>query len=240
MITITENERMFDRAAASRVVEQIISKPDSVIGLSTGRTTGNMHRIIAERCKEENIDTSKVTFLGVDEITGVPREYYGSCYRMIRSEMLDQMDFNDDNFLMLPTGSDDFEQSCEDFVQEIERRGGIDLLILGLGENGHLGFNQPHSPFEKKAWVTEMNQELLQRVRIEVGEKGDYKGITLGLSKIMDSRRIILVAKGENKANAVEYMLKGDISTEFPASLLRMHPDCEFLLDTAAAALIKE
>lgn len=145
MITIAENEHIFDQTATSRVTDQIISKPDSVIGLSTGRTTGNMHRLIAVRCEEGDIDTSRVTFFGVDEITDVPRDYYGSCYRMIRSEMLDRMGFDDENFLMLPTFSDDFRLACEDFVKEIERRGGIDLLILGLGE------------------------------------KGDYKGITLGL-----------------------------------------------------------
>ena len=99
--------------------------------------------------------------------------------------MLDQMGFDDRNFLMLPTFSDDFDQACKDFVKEIERRGGIDLLILGLGENGHLGFNQPQSPYEKDAWVTDMNPELLDRVRREVGENGDYKGITLGLQMIM-------------------------------------------------------
>ena len=240
MITITENERMFDQTAAAKVTDQIINKPDSVIGLSTGRTTGNMHKLIAVRCKEGEIDTSRVTFFGVDEIINVPREYYGSCYRMIRSEMLDQMGFNDDNFLMLPTASEDFEKACKDFIKEIEKRGGIDLLILGLGENGHLGFNQPYSPFEKKAWVTDMNPELLARVRREVGENGDYKGITLGLEMIMSSRRIILVAKGAHKANAVKQMLKGNVSTKFPASLLQMHPNCEFLLDTEAAELIKK
>ena len=240
MITITENERMFDQTAAAKVTDQIINKPDSVIGLSTGRTTGNMHKLIAVRCKEGEIDTSRVTFFGVDEITDVPREYYGSCYRMIRSEMLDQMDFDDKNFLMLPTFSDDFDQACKDFVKEIERRGGVDLLILGLGENGHLGFNQPQSPYEKDAWVTDMDPELLDRVRREVGENGDYKGITLGLQMIMNSRRIILVAKGAHKANAVKLMLKGNVSTDFPASLLQRHPDCEFLLDSAAASLINE
>lgn len=240
MITIAENEHIFDQTAASRVTDQIISKPDSVIGLSTGRTTGNMHRLIAGRCRKGDIDTSQVTFFGVDEITDVPREYYGSCYRMIRSEMLDQMCFDDKNFLMLPTFSEDFDQACKDFVNEIERRGGVDLLILGLGENGHLGFNQPQSPYEKDAWVTDMNPELLDRVRREVGENGDYKGITLGLQMIMNSRHIILVAKGAHKANAVKLMLKGNVSTDFPASLLQRHPDCEFLLDSAAASLLNE
>lgn len=240
MITIAKTEKEFDQIAASRVIDQITSKPDSLIGLSTGRTTGNMHRLIAERHGAEGFDVSKATFLGIDEITNVPRDYYGACYAMIRTEMLDAMGVGDDRFLMLPTYSDDFDKACGDFVKKINDMGGIDLLILGLGENGHLGFNQPYSPLEKEAWVTDMNPELTERVRREVGEDGDYKGITLGIKMIMKAKRIVLVAKGANKAVAVKCMLTGDISSEFPASVLQLHPDCEFLLDSEAAVMLNE
>lgn len=240
MITIANTEQEFDILAASRVIDQITASPKSVIGLSTGRTTGNMHRIIAGRQKEEGFDVSETTFFGIDEITNVPREYYGACYTMLKTELIDDMKVKEENFLMLPVSSDDFDQSCKDFVDELNRRGGIDLLILGLGENGHLGFNQPYSPFEKEAWVTDMNPELTDRVCREVGEGGDYKGITLGLKMIMKAKKIILVAKGTNKAIAVKCMLKGEVSTEFPASILQMHPNCEFLLDKSAAVLLSE
>ena len=130
MITIADNEKVFDQTAASRVIDQIYGNPRSVIGLSTGRTTGNMHRLIAERYKEEKFDVSDITFLGIDEITEVPKEYYGACYTMIRTEMLDQMDVKEENFLMLPTHADDFDAACQDFIREIDNRGGIDLLIL--------------------------------------------------------------------------------------------------------------
>jgi glucosamine-6-phosphate deaminase len=240
MITIAKTEKEFDQIAASRVIDQIIAKPDSLIGLSTGRTTGNMHRLIAERHASEGFDASRATFLGIDEITNVPKDYYGACYAMIRTEMLDAMGVNDDRFMMLPTYSEDFDKSCEDFVKAIKDMGGIDLLILGLGENGHLGFNQPYSPLEKEAWVTDMNPELTERVKREVGENGDYKGITLGIKMIMKAKRIILVAKGTNKAVAVKCMLTGDISSEFPASVLQLHPNCEFLLDSESAVMLKE
>ena len=240
MITIANTEQEFDILAASRVIDQITASAKSVIGLSTGRTTGNMHRIIAERQKKEGFDVSETTFFGIDEITNVPREYYGACYTMLKTELIDDMKVKEENFLVLPVSSDDFDQSCKDFVDELNRRGGIDLLILGLGENGHLGFNQPYSPFEKEAWVTDMNPELTDRVCREVGEGGDYKGITLGLKMIMKAKKIILVAKGTNKAIAVKCMLKGEVSTEFPASILQMHPNCEFLLDKSAAVLLSE
>lgn len=158
-ITIAADEKAFDDAASWRVIGQILSKPDSVVGLSTGRTTGNMHRLIADIYKRNPFDVSKVTIFGLDEVTNVPREYFGACYTMLKTEIVDSLGIAEENFLMLPTKSDDFEAACVQFTDALQARGGIDLLILGLGENGHLGFNQPGSPFGGSAWVTKMNIE---------------------------------------------------------------------------------
>ena len=97
--------------------------------------------------------SSAVTFFGLDEVTNVPRDYAGACYTMLKTEIIDALGIKDENFLMLPTVSDDFGRDCIAFQEEIAKRGGIDLLILGLGENGHLGFNQPQAPFDGEAWV---------------------------------------------------------------------------------------
>ena len=145
-ITIAKSEKEFDCIAAWRIIGEILNKPESVIGLSTGRTTGNLHRLVGEIYSRYPFDVSSVTFFGLDEVTNVPREYAGACYTMLKTELIDTLGIQEDNFLMLPTVSDDFDKACKLFQQEIESRGGIDLLILGLGENGHLGFNQPGSP----------------------------------------------------------------------------------------------
>ena len=139
---------------------------------------------------------------------------------------------------MLPTISDEFEKACRDFQQEIANRGGIDLLILGLGENGHLGFNQPESPFGGETWVTRMNVELEERIRRETGTPPDKElgGATLGIKNMMQARRIVLVAKGKNKAAIVKQMLQGPVTTEVPASILQFHPDVTLICDAAAAA----
>ena len=135
-ITLAQNETIFDNEAASRIVNQICRKPSSVIGLSTGRTTGNMHRLVCALHKKLNFDVGTVTFFGLDEVTGVPREYSGACYTMLRTEIIDDLGISDDRFLMLPTISNDYERECSNFRAELKRRGGIDLLMLGLGENG--------------------------------------------------------------------------------------------------------
>lgn len=238
MITITQNEKEFDCTAAWRVIGQLLNKPESVIGLSTGRTTGNLHRLIGEIYTRYPFDVRSATFFGLDEVTNVPRDYAGACYTMLKTELIDALHIREENFLMLPTVSADFAKACRDFRQELARRGGIDLLMLGLGENGHLGFNQPGSPLDGEAWVTRMNAELETRIRRETNTPAEKElgGVTLGIKDIMHARRIVLVAKGSNKAAIVREMLQGPVTTDVPASVLQLHPHCEFLLDSAAAA----
>lgn len=149
-ITIANTEQEFDCTAAWRVIGQMLEHPASVIGLSTGRTTGNMHRLIAEIHERYPFPVGETTFFGLDEVIGVSRHYSGACYTMLKTELIDALGVDEEYFLMLPTQCDDFPRACVDFRQEIARRGGIDLLILGLGENGHLGFNQPGSPLGRR------------------------------------------------------------------------------------------
>lgn len=240
-LTIENNEKAFDLAAAWRIVIQMLVKRDSVIGLSTGRTTGNMHRIAAEIHRAFPFDASRVTILGQDEVVNIPREYSGSCWTMLRTEIVDSLGIPEENFLMLPVASEDYERDCREFTDEIGRRGGIDLLILGIGENGHLGFNQPGTPFGSGCRVSWMMPELESRLRRESGVGDDVKlaGVTLGLKDIMKARKIVLAAKGKAKAEIIRQVVYGPVTDEVPASILQLHPDCEVLLDADAAGCIK-
>ena len=185
-----------------------------------------------------DFDVSQLTFFGLDEVTGVDREYAGACYTMLLTEIVAPLGISADRFLMLPTRSDDFAAECRRFTDEIKHRGGIDLLILGLGENGHLGFNQPGTPLGSEASVASMDERLEERIRRETGSAPDAPlgGVTLGIADIMHARRIVLVANGANKRSIVHSMFHAPISPDVPATVLRLHPDCEFLLDAEAAA----
>lgn len=239
-ITLCDNESRFDNMAACRIVSQIITKPNSVIGLSTGRTTKNMHIKVSQMWQSLAFDISQVTFFGLDEVVNVSRHYKGSCYQMLHDELIDGLGLDDRQLLMLPTKSNNFPKACLDFKAALKACGGIDLLMLGLGENGHLGFNQPGTPFEQEAWVTEMNAELEARIRRETMMPPNVHlgGVTLGLKDIMHARHIVLVAKGANKTRIVKQMLQGPVTSNVPASILQLHPNCEFLLDKDAAALL--
>jgi glucosamine-6-phosphate deaminase len=236
--TIVRGESAFDRLAADQILKTMREKPDAVIGLSTGRTTGAMHRLVAESWKAAPFDISRITFFGQDEVTGVSPLYAGACVAMLRNEIIDPLGIDDDHFLMLPTRSDDFLAACRDFKAELDRRGGIDLLVLGLGENGHLGFNQPGSPFDGRTRVSVMYPELEERIRRETATPPEIPlgGVPLGLADIMEAKRILLVAKGRNKASIVRKIIKGPVTEAVPASILQNHPNCEYLLDHLAAS----
>lgn len=236
-ITIFEKEESFYKGAALLVAQGILRKPDAVVGLSTGRTTKPIHWKLSETITSLGLDASRVTFLGVDEVVGVPKTYSGACYTMLRTELLDSLGVADDRFLMLPTNTDAYPGACGRFTEAIKRLGGIDILMLGLGENGHLGFNQPGTPFESTAWLSKMDPELDARIHRETAIPNSelLGGATLGLKDIMHARKIVLVANGARKAAIVKRMLRGPVTQDVPASILQLHPNCEYLLDAEAA-----
>ena len=236
-VTIFEKEESFYNEAASLIAKGILRKPDAVVGLSTGHTTKPIHWKLSGIITSLGLDTSRATFFGVDEVVGVPKTYSGACYTMLRTELLDSLRVADDHFIMLPTTADAYPDACERFAEALRRLGGIDILMLGLGENGHLGFNQPGTPFGSTAWLSEMDPELDARIHRETATPDSQRlgGATLGLRDIMRARKIILVANGKRKAAIVKRMLRGPVSEDVPASILQLHPNCEYLLDSEAA-----
>ncbi len=240
-ITIAANEAEFDRTAAWRVIGEMLANPHAVIGLSTGKTTKNLHLIIGEIYKLYPFDVSNITIFGVDEVTNVPRDYAGACYTMLKTQLIDTLGIKEENFLMPPSQSNDFHKECKLFQQAIEDRGGIDLQVLGLGINGHLGFNQPGTPFESETWVSHMDELLEARIRKELQTPPSQKlgGLTLGIKNIMQARKVILAAKGQSKADIVKQMLYGPVTPYIPASILQLHQNCEFILDSESAKHIR-
>lgn len=239
-ITIAKNEHEFDTIAAWRIIGQMLIKPESVIGLSTGATTKAMHAIVSDIYTQYPFDTDKVTLFNVDELTNLPRSYAGCCYTMIVEQLAKPLNIPDERFIMPDTVAE--ESECQKFQAAIEAAGGIDLQMLGLGINGHIGINQPGSPFGSETRLTEMDSIFEARVRKETGVDASHKlgGLTLGIRTIMHSRRIVLIAKGAHKAEMVRDMLKGPVTEDLPASVLQLHPNCEFLLDAEAAKYVMD
>jgi len=240
-ITITKNEAEFNVAAAWRIIAQMLQKPNAVIGLSTGQTTIEMHSIVSDIFRQYPFDVSRITIFNVDELTNLPREYSGSCYTMILNQLVKPLNIRDENFLMPPTMSDNFENEAKLFEQRLSERGGVDLQMLGIGLNGHIGINQPGTPFESETWVSPMDPDFEAKVRRETLVSGEtvLGGLTRGIKNIMHTRKIVLVAKGAHKAEIIEKAVLGPIVTDIPASVLQLHPDCEVLVDADAGTRIK-
>lgn len=237
-ITIAKTEEEFDRIAAWRIIAQMLKKNNAVIGLSTGQTTYGMHAVVSKIFQQYPFDVSNITLFNVDELTNLPREYAGSCYTMILNQLAGPLGIPEENFIMPPTISNDFENECRIFEARLAERGGADLQMLGIGMNGHIGINQPGTPFESETWVSPMDPDFEARVRREtqVPESTVLGGLTRGIRNIMHTRKLILIAKGEHKAEIIEKAILGPVTTDIPASVVQLHPNCEILLDAAAAA----
>ena len=216
----------------------MLQKPNAVIGLSTGQTTIGMHKIVSSIYSQFPFDVSRITIFNVDELTNLPREYSGSCYTMILNQLVRPLGIPDKNFIMPPTMSDDFNAECLLFEKQLAERGGADLQMLGIGGNGHIGINQPGTPFESETWVSPMDPDFEARVRREthVPPETVLGGLTRGIKNIMQTRKIILIAKGIHKADIIEKAILGPVTVNIPASVVQLHPDCEILLDAAAAS----
>ena len=239
-ITICKDERSFDVAAAWRIIGQILEKPDAVIGLSTGATTINMHGIVAEIFGKYPFDVSRLTLFNVDEFINVPADYAGSCYNTIYNQLVRPLGIAAENFIMPPTISNDLVAECLLFERRLAERGGADLQLLGIGLNGHVGINQPGAPFESETWVSHLDPDYELRIRRETGIGPETKlgGLTRGIKNIMQTRKLILIAKGPHKADIIEEALLGPVTTDIPASVVQLHPNCEILLDAAAGAKV--
>jgi glucosamine-6-phosphate deaminase len=237
-ITITKDERSFDITSAWRIIAQMLEKPDAVIGLSTGQTTLNMHRIVSEIHAEYPFDVSRITLFNVDELTNLSRDYAGSCYAMIKTQIADPIGIREENFIMPPTLSDDFAREALLFEQRLAERGGADLQMLGLGANGHIGINQPGTPFESETWVSPMDPDFEAKVRREtqVPPTTILGGLTRGIRNIMHTRKLILIVKGKHKADILAKAIRGPVTTDIPASVVQLHPNCEILMDADAAS----
>ncbi len=242
-ITILDNEQAFFSRAAFRIASEMAANPKALMGLSTGRTTTGIHAALASLYSQYPFDTSGLTVFAVDEITNMPRECPASCYYLLLQQVVKPLGIRPENFIMPDPMAANAEAECRDFARRVRRRGETSLQVLGIGENGHLGFNQPGTPFGREAWMSVMDESLDERLRRENNIAPDVPmgGLTFGIRDIMSrSEKILLVANGAAKAQVVEQALFGPVTEALPASVLQLHPDCEVLLDKAAGALVEK
>ncbi|BCJ99387.1 glucosamine-6-phosphate deaminase [Anaerocolumna chitinilytica] len=215
------------RKAANVISAQVILKPNSVLGLATGSSPIGTYEQLIEWYQKGDVDFSKVTSVNLDEYWGISPENPQSYRYFMNQHFFSHVNINPLN-TNVPNGlANDPEEECIRYEKLIADLGGIDLQLLGIGHNGHIGFNEPDVSFEKTTHVVELDETTRQanaRFFQSLEEVPD-KAITMGIRSIMQSKKILLIANGPDKQDIIQKALFGPVTPELPASILQFHPD---------------
>lgn len=239
-IYVVDNYEDLSRKSASIVASQMILKPNSVLGLATGSTPEGLYKELIRLFNEKVIDFKDINTFNLDEYYGMHRHNPQSYYYYMRKNLLDYINIEKDN-IHIPHGlADDVEKHCDEYEEEIKQLGGIDLQILGIGRNGHVGFNEPADDFKPKTHLVHLQEETIEDNSRFFENKEDVptKAISMGIKTIMNARKILLVANGEGKSKAIYDTLKGPITPKVPASIIQLHKDVTVIIDKEAAKLL--
>jgi len=231
-----ENYAQVCKTAANIVAAQLLLKPDCVLGLPTGNTPIGMYKELSDKCSSGEVDFSEVTTFNLDEYCGIKRDDPNSYYAFMNENLYSKVNLKPEN-THIPNGENpDFETETARYENAIDMCGGLDLQVLGIGQNGHIGFNEPNSELcalTNKVALTENTLEVNSAL-FENPADIPTTAYTMGMGTIMKARRIIMLASGTNKVDAVSAILNGTITTQNPSSMLLMHPDFVLIADKAA------
>lgn len=241
-VIVTKNYNEMCQKAARIIAAQITLKEDSVLGLATGCTPIGIYEDLVQKYEDGRLDFSEVVTVNLDEYVGLGGDHEQSYRYFMNQHLFDHVNIPK-QYTYVPNGlCEDVEDECDNYELLIQQLGGIDLQLLGLGTNGHIGFNEPSDHFEAETHVCALSSSTIEANSrfFEQKETMPKSAITVGVGTIMQARKILLVANGENKAKAVQQMLFGPVSPQCPASILRFHQDVTVIVDEAAFSLAAE
>jgi len=233
-----EDDEALSSALATRLLETMVARPSLVLGLPTGRTPLGLYRELRERSRGDRIDWSRVRTYNLDEFAGLDSSNPNSYRAYMQAELFEHVSIDPPNIGFLDGAAPDLIEECRRYEDAIAAAGGIDLQILGIGANGHIGFNEPADGLCAFTHVAELEQESREANAQRFG--GDWtkvpgRALSMGMATILNAREIVLIATGAEKADAVHGMIEGLITTQLPASLLQVHPRVTVMLDAAAS-----
>lgn len=236
IIILPTREECF-REAAARIAACIQSDPEAVLGLATGRTMQGVYQRLVADHQAGRIDFSRVTTFNLDEYLGFPPQDPRTFSGYMQEHLFQHINLPPENAHIPSSLPKDVEQECARYENAIREKGGIDLQLLGLGREGHIGFNEPSSSLRARTRVKTLTETTLKN-NFGRGD-GPRFAITMGTGTIMEARQIVLVALGKEKAQAVAAMVEGPVTASCPASILQFHPLAKVILDEDAARSLK-
>lgn len=227
-------------SAAREIIDLIKAKPTAVLCLASGDSPRLAYSLVARSATTERISSIKCTFIGLDEWVGIGKENEGSCHYFLHSVLFDPMGVSANQIHVFDGMSRDLDNECEKMDKVIIEKGGIDLMVVGVGMNGHIGFNEPGVRTDLHSHVIDLDP-----VTQSVGQKyfkgatSLKQGVTLGLAHLVEARKVLLLATGKRKSEIISKALEGEMTSECPASIVRTHLQSLVLLDEAAASQLK-
>lgn len=227
-------------AASSLIGAQVLQKADSVLGFATGSSPLGTYAALAEDCQRGILDFSQVRTYNLDEYVGLPAEHPQSYAYFMRENFFSKINIKPEN-CHLPCGTaHDLDAECAGYERQINAAGGIDVQLLGIGHNGHIGFNEPSDVFPDATGCVELTERTIDANKRFFASVADVprRALSMGIGTIMRARRIVLIIHGADKAEITALALKGPVTPRVPASILQFHPCVTVLLDTAAAAML--
>lgn len=228
------------KKAANIIASQVVLKPDCVLGLATGSTPIGAYKNLVEKYEQGDLDFSQVTTVNLDEYKGLPRENDQSYYYFMHDNLFDHVNVKPEN-THLPDGTkEDANEECARYEELIRSLGGQDLQLLGLGHNGHIGFNEPDTVFEKTTHCVDLQESTIEANKRFFASADDVpkQAYTMGIGTIMKAKKILVVVSGEDKADTVAKAFFGPVTPEVPASILQFHKDVILVADEAALSKV--
>jgi glucosamine-6-phosphate isomerase len=223
------------KLAAETIIEQVKNKPESLLCFAAGSTPTGTLKYLVEAAKRNEVDFSQCFIVGLDEFVGLSWEDEGSCYYYVREEFFSPLSISKDRIHFFKADSEDLEKECEETDCFIQEHGGIDVLLLGVGVNGHLGLNEPYVSLDLDSHVIELDattkkvgqKYFSQETKLE-------QGITIGLKQVLESKTVVVIANGSLKKAAMSALFKGTVDERFPVSCLNLHENCFVYVDKEA------
>lgn len=241
-VIIRDRREEVAQYAADIVAKQLRAKPDSVLGLATGSTPLSLYRLLVERCRDGALSFRAAMTFNLDEYLGLDATHAQSYRHYMDDNLFRHVDI-DPRRTFVPVGSaGDARHAAADYEARIAAAGGIDLQLLGIGRNGHIGFNEPFSSFASRTRIKTLSAKTIEdNARFfGPGEYQPHLAITMGIGTILKSRHVMLLATGERKATAVAQMIEGPVAARCPASALQLHATATVVLDSAAASQLAD
>ena len=241
-LIVVNNYEELSKVAAKEFSKVIKEKENAVLGLATGGTPVGMYKELIKMYEKKELNFSKITTVNLDEYIGLNPEHNQSYRYFMNNNLFNHINIDKSN-TFVPNGlAEDLEAQCKEYDQKIVELGGIDIQLLGVGNNGHIAFNEPNNELSSGTHIISLTDNTIEANARFFDNIDDVprKAITMGVGGIMKAKKIILIASGESKAEAIKGIFSGKITTANPATMLQMHRDVTIIVDEAAAKLINK